>query len=270
MKKSQDYLLNSKIEAQKIIARLKREIIKLKVKPGLAAILIGSDPASQVYVNIKEKRAGEIGVNFKKYLLPAAISENKVIELIKKLNKNKKIHGILLQLPLPSKFNTKKIIATILPDKDVDGLLFGYQKTNIPPTLQSILHLIKLSGQKLKGKQAIILANSPEFAGPLQNLLIKKGLKVDVKLKPKKNIRLLDYQIIIIALGQKYFLKPAMIKKNTVIIDVGISRSNKKIFGDVHPNCFKKSPYISPVPGGVGPLTVAFLFKNLLKLVQKK
>lgn len=273
MKKSQALLiLNGSFEAQKIIKALKHKIANKKSTIGLAAILIGNNSASQVYINIKEKRAKEIGVNFKKYLLPApkGVSEKIILELIKKLNQDKSVHGILVQLPLPKKFNAQKIIQEIDINKDVDGFV---SKKIIPPTIQAILHLIKLSKIKLKNKKAVILANSPEFAEPLVEELKNKKIKTQILLKSKirnKKLEIRNYDIIIIAFGKKHWLKSNMIKKDSIIIDVGINKikNSKKIFGDVHPDCFKKSKYISPVPGGVGPLTVAFLFKNLFTLAS--
>jgi len=291
MKKSQDIILNGSAQAKKILKNQKSKIKNQKSKICLVVILIGKNPASQVYIKIKERRAKEIGVNFKKYLLPASVSEKKVLDLINKLNNNENIHGILVQLPLPKKFNTQKIIQKINPEKDVDGLLTPpspslKRRGVISPTIQSILCLIKISNKKLAGKKAIILANSLEFAKPLKKELEEKRIKVRILLKSKitnYELRITNYDIIIIAFGERHWLKPEMIKKNAVVIDVGINRDNtvkslrshgarnsKKIFGDVHPDCFKKSKYISPVPGGVGPLTVAFLFKNLVKLVSKK
>jgi len=270
MKNSQTLILDGRKEAEKIIRLLNYQIIRLSAHPTLAVILVGNNPASKLYVSLKEKKTTEIGAGFKKFLLPAGASEKKIIGLIQKLNRDKKVTGIMLQLPLPKKLNTNKIIKFISPKKDVDGLLTNLKA--VPPTIQSILHLIKMSKQKLAGKNAVILCNSSEFAEPLKILLTKnfKLKKIDVILKPRKSdyqiIRLLDYQIIISALGQKHFLKPNMIKKNAIVIDVGITRQNKKTFGDVDPKCFQKSKYISPVPGGVGPLTVAYLMKNLFKL----
>ncbi len=267
MNKDNNHILNGKAEAEKMLLDLKKNIAKLKTKPTLAVILVGHDPASKVYVGIKEKRAKELGVNFVKYHLPASVGEKEVINLIHELNSNKKITGILLQLPLPKKNNTHKVISAIAIKKDVDGL---NSSKLISPTIQSILRLIKLSKQKLINKKAVILCHSQEFAESLKKELLQHKTNVDILLKhdfKTLNSSFLNrYSIIVIALGQKHFLKPEMIKKDAVIIDVGINRFDKKIFGDVDPRCFKKTRYISPVPGGVGPLTVAYLFKNLLKL----
>ncbi len=283
MKSHQSPILNGNQEAKEIIKSLKSKISHLKSKIGLAAILIGKDPASQIYIKIKEKKAKEVGIYFEKHILPASISQEKVLKLIEKLNKSKKIHGILVQLPLPKKFNTEKIINAISDEKDVDGFKSLKHKNIktlkhlriIPPTVQAILHLIKISKRKLADKKAVILCNSLEFAEPLKFLLEKDKVKADVLLKPKithYTLRITHYNLIITALGKKHWLKPEMIKRNAVIIDVGITRNkkSKKIFGDVHPDCFKKSKYISPVPGGVGPLTVAFLLKNTVQLAQTK
>ncbi|PIT89603.1 bifunctional methylenetetrahydrofolate dehydrogenase/methenyltetrahydrofolate cyclohydrolase [Candidatus Kuenenbacteria bacterium CG10_big_fil_rev_8_21_14_0_10_36_11] len=270
-------ILNGKFEAEKIIKALKHKNIKAKNKISLAVVLIGNNSASKLYVSLKEKKAAEIGVGFKKFLLPATVSEKKVLNLIDKLNKDKKITGILVQLPLPKKFNTEKIISAIDVKKDVDGFKTREHENTrtreqiIPPTIQAILHLIKMTKINLAGKKAIILANSFEFAEPLTKELEKNKILVKIFVGaihelPLQTAMLNVFDIIIIALGKKHFLKPEMIKKNAVIIDVGINRIGKKIFGDVHPDCFKKLKYISPVPGGVGPLTVAYLFKNLLQL----
>jgi methylenetetrahydrofolate dehydrogenase (NADP+)/methenyltetrahydrofolate cyclohydrolase len=281
---STNNFMHGKEVAQTILNSLNIQIKNLPNKPCLAVILVGDDKASKLYISLKEKKAKEIGVKFQKFLLPANASEKKIIDLIKKLNTNKKITGIMLQLPLPKKFNANKIISFIARKKDVDGLrppLLTKERAGvrslavIPPTIQSILRLIKLSRQKLTNKNAVILCNSLEFAEPLKLLLEKKKIKVRIILKPNPKLLITYYllpfaDIIISALGKKHFIKPNMIKKNAVVIDVGITRQNKKTFGDVDPECFKKSKYISPVPGGVGPLTVAYLMKNLFELAKNK
>jgi len=186
----------------------------------------------------------------------------------------------MIQMPLDKKFNTQKIISAIDTKKDVDGLLFRNQNTDnsqqdfIPPTIQSILYLIKLSRQSLVGKKAVIFCNSLEFGESLSDLLKKKFKlkKIIINLDAMNRVSIVSNCDLIISIrGKKHWLKSSVIKKNTVIIDVGISKDkNNKTCGDVHPDCFKKSKYISPVPGGVGPLTVVFLFKNLLNLTKKK
>lgn len=278
-KKSQEGILNGKVEAEKIIKFLKNKLTKSKVKPGLAVILVGQDKASGVYVNIKEKRAEELDVNFLKYHLAETSSEKKIIDLIKKLNQDEKIVGLMLQLPLPKKFNTNKILAAIDIKKDVDGLgnqqpPINNQKSTkiISPTIQSILHLIKMSKMKLTNKKALILCHSQVFASSLEKELAKEKIKVlkclcGSKHGPTSCSRLtIDADILIVALGKKWIIKEEMIKKNAVVIDVGINRLGHKIFGDVDPKCLAKTKYITPVPGGVGPLTVAYLFKNLWQL----
>ena len=306
MKNKKQYILDGKREAKRITKLLNHQITKLSSRPTLAVIIIGNDPASQLYVSIKQKKAKELGINFKKFELSTSTSEKKVLDLILKLNQNKKINGIMIQLPLPKKFNTQKIISAISLEKDVDGLLYsrrfvipakaGIQKLKshykqispllktlevgrddrnifIPPTIQSILHLIKLSKQKLKNKNAIIFCNSQEFGESLKYLLEKKfkSKKVIINLDtPRRVSTTFGYDLIITAKGKKHFIKPNQIKKNSVIIDVGINKDkNNKICGDVDPKCFTKTKYISPVPGGVGPLTVIFLFKNLFKTIKK-
>ena len=259
-------ILNGKKEAKSLTKLLNNKITKPLT---LAVILVGNDSSSKVYVNIKEKKAKELGVNFRKYKLLASVSEKKIIELISKLNKDKKVNGIMVQLPLPKKFNTNKILESIDEKKDVDGL--KEDSKFIPPTMQAILHLIKTSKKDLENKNGIVLCNSEEFGEPLAKLIIKKFKLKSVEIEHKNNIKdLKKFDVIIVAKGKKNFIKPGMIKKNAVIIDVGINKNIKtgKICGDVSQKCFEKSKYISPVPGGVGPLTVVFLYRNLLKIVK--
>lgn len=260
-------LLLGKSIAEKIYQKIKKEVNKLKIKPGLAVIMVGKNEASSIYVKLKEQSAKKLGFYFKKFLFPAKISEKKIIKLIENLNKNKKIHGIIVQLPLPKHLKTEKIIKTILPEKDVDGFL---PKTKfISPAHQAILKLLSFYKIKIKNKKVRILANSLIFSQPLQKILKKLKGKVKILLKPNlKEIKKSD--VLIVALGQPKFLKSKMIKKGVVIIDVGYTRVKNKAVGDVDfKNCYQKASSISPVPGGVGPLTVIYLMKNTLLAAKK-
>jgi methylenetetrahydrofolate dehydrogenase (NADP+)/methenyltetrahydrofolate cyclohydrolase len=261
-------LLNGKTEAEKLNNKLQNKFAKLKTKPTLVAILVGKDKASDLYVSLKEKKATDLGIKFKKIFLQSTISKENLIKEIEKLNNNKKINGIILQLPLPAKFNQEQIISHITPTKDVDGFV---NNKIINPNINSILHLIKISKKNFLNKKAIVFCNSKDFGNKLYtNLKSQKFKSIQVITKPKREDlnKLENVDLIISAVGKKHFIKPEFIKKNSVIIDMGIIRDKGKTFGDVSPACLVKTKYISPVPGGVGPLTIHFLFKNLFKLLK--
>ncbi len=267
-------LLDGRREAKKIYTSIKKELKKSKIKPNLGVVLVGNNKASQTYVNIKEKKAKELGIGFEKHVLPTTSNQEKIINLIHKLNQNEKINGILLQLPLPQKFNTQKIINSIDSSKDVDGFI----NLTVPsPTVSAVIQLLKQGFKEhptAKKKKIALLVNSAIFGQNIKNNL-PNNYKIDIFIKPnKKNLSqfLFNYGAIVIALGKKHWLTANMIEKNSIIVDVGINRNknSKKIFGDVHPESYQKTRFISPVPGGVGTLTVAHLFKNLLKLKKHK
>lgn len=257
-------VLDGRKIAQTIRRRLKSEIAKQKLQPGLVILLIGRDPASLIYVKLKQKAAERIGIKFKKYVFPAKVSQKKVLKTIQQLNKNKNIHGLIVQMPLPQHLDPKIIVKTILPEKDVDG--FRDQSKFISPTHQAILRLLKAAKQNLKNKKALILAKNPVFANPLIKLLAKQNIKSSWKVRPPKDSKA---DILITALGKAKIIKPEMIKKNSIIIDVGYSRFKGQAAGDVDPRVEQKKVYLSPVPGGVGPLTVAYLLRNVYLAAKK-
>lgn len=265
MKKSAT-ILNGAALADKIKLKLKNDIADSPKKPGLAAILVGDDAASALYVKLKEKASIEVGINFHKYLCDHEcypnISEAELIKLIKFLNKDKDTDGIIVQLPLPEKFDAKKIITLIDPKKDVDGFHpKNKNKEIIPPTIAAILELLKATDQNLAEKNALIIGQSDIFIGRLEKYLKKIGIK---KIKNSREIPAdsKNYDIVIIALGKPKILKKFMVKDDAIVIDVGISRVKGKTVGDVDPSVAEAAGFISPVPGGVGPLTVAYLLKN--------
>ncbi|NQU83330.1 MAG: bifunctional 5,10-methylenetetrahydrofolate dehydrogenase/5,10-methenyltetrahydrofolate cyclohydrolase [Parcubacteria group bacterium] len=255
-------IIDGKKIADKILSETRKEIKKLPAQPGLAVILVGDDSASKIYVKKKEKACTEAGVHLEKFLYKKTTT-NKIIEQIKKLNQQKDINGILVQLPLPKNLDTNKIINSINPKKDVDGFLPKSKVSS--PTIAGVLELIKSTRKNTRNKTAVILANSNLFASPLKKLLEKEGLKVKILIKPKRQNFGAD--IIITAIGKPKFIKADIVKDGVIIIDVGITRVGKKIFGDVDAESLKdRLGWITPVPGGVGPMTVAMLIKNLLIL----
>jgi methylenetetrahydrofolate dehydrogenase (NADP+)/methenyltetrahydrofolate cyclohydrolase len=271
-------ILDGRALAKKIKSDIKREISRLKIRPGLAVIMVGDDPGSKVYVRLKEKAAQELGIYFKKHLFSSA-RQKEIISLIERLNKNRNIHGIIVQLPLPEGLDTKKIIQTVEPKKDVDAFhphnmerLLQDLPTFIPPTINGILELLKSTGTNLTNKKALIVANSQTFAQPLAWLLRKQGIQDEIHLAGQKNLAQHTKQadILIVARGKPYLIKPDMIKRGVIIIDVGYSRVRGKPCGDVDPLCAKQAAFLSPVPGGVGPLTVVMLLKNVLLATKNK
>ncbi len=268
--------LNGYKIANKILTDLKKKIKNIKPKPGLAVILVGKNPASVTYVGLKEKASRTTGIHFEKYLFSSQTKEKEIVKKIEILNHDQKIHGILVQLPLPKSFHKNKIINTIDPKKDVDGFhpknlvkIINGKPSIIPGVILGILDLIKGTRVILKNKTALILAKSPVFIKPLKKILKNKGLTVTHESKIIKS-QTKKADILIVALGQPRAIKTAMVKENSIIIDVGFTRKGKKVIGDVDPKVYKKTSHYTPVPGGVGPLTVAYLLKNTYLLSTKR
>ena len=271
-------ILDGRALAAQIKSQLKEEVAKLGKIPGLAAVLVGNNEASTLYVGLKEKACQETGIYFEKLVFDADIPQKKLIKEIKKLNKRDKIHGILVQIPLPKNLDENAIIAAIDPKKDVDGFhsknLSLLQQENpyiIPGVALGIFELIKNSGIDLKNKKTALLVNSEIFATPIKYLLEKSGSIVEIIIKPtkiKKSVSMAD--ILIVALGKPKVITETMVKPGAVVIDVGTNKVNGKLVGDVDfENVKNKVLAITPVPGGVGPMTVAMLLFNTIKLVKQ-
>ncbi|MFA5070406.1 MAG: bifunctional 5,10-methylenetetrahydrofolate dehydrogenase/5,10-methenyltetrahydrofolate cyclohydrolase [Patescibacteria group bacterium] len=265
-------LIDGKSLASKILGKLKTQVSQLTYAPGLAVILVGDDPASQLYVKLKEKAAKEVGIYFEKHFFSTYTQEKEIIEKIENLNHDPKIHGIIVQLPLPRHLDEDNIIKQINWQKDADGfhpfniknLILG-QKVIVPGLIKSILTLLKETKVNLRGKKAVILANSDVFIQPLKFILGKKKAEVTFKKSGdyfQDAIREAD--IVIAAYGRPLLIKANVIKEKAILIDVGTNRTEEgKTVGDVDFEDVKnKAAWLSPVPGGVGPLTVAYLLEN--------
>lgn len=273
-------ILDGRKIANNIIFDLAIKINKLSTKPGLAIILIGDDLGSQIYVDLKEKSAKEVGIKIKKYLLPDDVVEEEIIKLIEDLNKDKEVNGILVQFPLPKGLNENRIIKEIDPGKDVDGfhpknieLLINGQDCMVPGLAEGIIKLIDETEFEYQNKKAVIVANSDVFSQPLEYLLKQKDLEVKIT-NPKENdfnTKLVEADILIVAVGQPNFIKGGMIKKDSMIIDVGYNRVDNKAVGDTDFESVENiAGWITPVPGGVGPVTVAMLLNNVYKTYAKQ
>lgn len=256
-------ILQGKLVARKIYLNFKKDLKllkKKKIQPAMAVILVGEDPASLAYIKVKEKVAQRLGVDFKLFHLPAITPEKEVEKLIDDLNKNKYISGIIVQLPLPESFKTDKIIQKIKKEKDMDGFRGGYPA----PTAQAILAMLKFYGFDLKDKKIVIVGYGRLVGQPLVKLLKKQGLKPIVcdSKTADLNQKTKGADILISATGIAGLVKPAMVRKEAIVIDAGAT-------GDVDPLVYQKVQGYTPVPGGVGPVTVAILFSNLCKAAQK-
>lgn len=269
-------LLCGKPIADEILGRLKSDVSKSAKKPGLAVILVGDNEASKIYVALKEKAAAEIGMNFFLHRVSENVSEKEVTSLIEKLNRDDSVHGIIVQLPLPAGFDTEKIISSIDPQKDADGFsaqggsALGGQFENSfklqPVFPHAILCLIESSGEELGNKKAIVIANSDEFGKVMVSALEQKSISAEyiISGEIQRNLgKIVVTDIVVSAVGSPGLIKGKMLKEGAIIIDGGISKIDSKVVGDVDfASTEAKSGYISPVPGGVGPLTIACLLEN--------
>ena len=266
-------LIYGKPIADEILSRLQSDIFKSAKKPGLAVILAGNNEASKIYVALKEKAAAEIGMNFFLHRVAENVLEKEVTELIEKLNRDDSVHGIIVQLPLPAAFDTEKIISSIDPEKDADGFhmqnIADFMSGNgkiFPVFPQAILCLAESSGEELKNKKAIVIANSDEFGKVMVSALEQKSISAEyiISGEIQRNLGKIEAaDIVVSAVGSPGLIKGEMLKEGAIIIDGGISKINSKVVGDVDfASTKEKNGYLSPVPGGVGPLTIACLLEN--------
>lgn len=273
-------MLNGKELSEKIRKNIKDEIevIEKKIgeKPGLAIILVGENPASKVYVNSKIKGCKDVGIESYAYFLEENSTEDEVLELLRKLNNDDRINGILVQLPLPKHINEKKIIDRIALEKDVDGfkpenlglLMLNDKKAMVSCTPAGIMEIFKEYNIELSGKDVVIVGRSNIVGKPMASLLINASSTVTICNSKTKDLaeKTKKADIVIMAIGQPKFLKKDMVKEGAIIIDVGINRTEEGLCGDVDYNEVSKiTQDITPVPGGVGPMTVTMLFSNTLK-----
>ena len=276
-------IIDGKGLAQKIRNDLKINCEDLKkegIKPKLAVILVGDDPASKVYVKNKNKACEEVGIEFEEHILNSDITQEQLINLIDSLNKNDTIHGILLQSPIPKHLDINEAFRKILPEKDVDGfnpinvgkLMLG-QDTFISCTPYGIIKMFEEYNIDLTGKNVTIIGRSNIVGKPLMHCCLNKNATVTICHSKTTNLKehTSNADIVIAAIGKSRFVTADMIKDGAVVIDVGINRGEDgKITGDVDfEEVSKKASYITPVPGGVGPMTIAMLMNNVIKAAKR-
>jgi methylenetetrahydrofolate dehydrogenase (NADP+)/methenyltetrahydrofolate cyclohydrolase len=274
-------IIDGKALAAKIRLELKEKVEKEKITPGLAVIFVGEDEASKIYVRNKNKACEEVGIKFKEFRLPSNVTREQLIDVIEKANKENEINGILLQSPIPKELDIQEAFGKILPEKDVDGfnpknigLLTIGSPNFIPCTPKGIMKMFEEYNIDLQGKKAVILGRSNIVGKPMAQCLLSKNATVTICHSKTEEIEkeIKEADVLIAAIGQAKFVKADMVKEGAVIIDVGMNRDeNGKICGDVDfENVSKKTSLITPVPGGVGPMTIAMLLENTIKAYEQQ
>ena len=262
-------------------ALIKEQVAGMKVTPGLAVILVGEDPASQVYVRNKKKACADVGIYSESYDLPAETTEAELLELIEKLNNKDDIHGILVQLPLPKHIDENCVINAILPEKDVDafhpvnvGKIMTGNYDFLPCTPAGVMCLLKHYNIDPSGKECVVVGRSNIVGKPQAMLLLHANGTVTICHSRTKDLKAkcLAADILVVAIGKPDFITGDMVKDGAVVIDVGINRKDDgKLTGDVDfASVEPKASYITPVPGGAGPMTITMLLKNTLKAAELK
>ena len=276
-------LIDGKKIAAELREELRLEVVELKTKhnkiPGLTVILIGDMAPSQIYVRMKEKAANEVGLKSEVIRYPGTVEEKTVLDKIEELNKDESISGILVQLPLPKHIDKQKVIETILPSKDVDGfhpmnvgnLSSGYE-SSVPCTPLGCYLMIKKIEPNLSGKKAVMIGRSNLNGKPMAQLLLKENCTVTITHSRTKDLKAecLEADIIVAAVGIPELVKADWVKKDAIVIDVGINKTDKGIVGDVaFEEVSKVASALTPVPGGVGPMTIACLLKNTIECFKR-
>ncbi|MBQ7106921.1 MAG: bifunctional methylenetetrahydrofolate dehydrogenase/methenyltetrahydrofolate cyclohydrolase FolD [Clostridia bacterium] len=276
------------IDGREISAAVKQQIkedvvslYKQGIEVGLAVIIVGDDPASKVYVANKEKACEQLGITSYKYALPAETTNEELLSLIEKLNNDKKVNGILCQLPLPKHLDEKLIINSIVPEKDVDafhpqnvGKIMIGDFDFLPCTPAGVIEMIKYSGIEMSGKKCVVVGRSNIVGKPMAMLLLHNNATVTVCHSRTVNLKeeCANADILVVAIGKAKFVTADMVKEGAIVIDVGMDRDeNGKLCGDVDfDSVSQKAGAITPVPGGVGPMTIAMLMKNTLTAAKKQ
>ncbi|MEK7872119.1 MAG: bifunctional methylenetetrahydrofolate dehydrogenase/methenyltetrahydrofolate cyclohydrolase FolD [Nitrospirota bacterium] len=276
-------IIDGKAVASEIRAKIKKDVEQLRSKgivPGLAAVLVGDNPASQVYVRNKRKACEDAGIYSEEHKLPADLKQEELVKLVNDLNKDKKINGILIQLPLPKHIDSKVILECVSPDKDVDGFHpYNVGRLTVgdpifsPCTPYGVIVLLEHYGIKMDGMNAVVVGRSNIVGKPVALMLINRNATVTVCHSRTKDLkeRCREADILIVAAGRPRMIRGDMVKEGAVVVDVGINREdNGGLVGDVDfEEVSKRAGWITPVPGGVGPMTIAMLLKNTVESAKR-
>ena len=284
MEVKSDKILNGKKVAEKVEENLEEEIEGLKekgIEPGLTVVLVGNDPASQVYVSYKEKACKRVGINSNIVDLPQDVSQEDLLAEIEDLNQAEEVDGILVQLPLPEHIDEEEVIESIIPEKDVDG----FHPTNVgrlvtqgemdlaPCTPKGIMEVLNEYNIDIEGKEAVIVGRSNIVGKPIANMLLHNNATVTVCHSRTQDLKAhtSNADILIAAVGRKEFITADMVKEGAVVIDVGINRTDDGLVGDVEFEAVKnKAAAVTPVPGGIGPMTIATLLENTITACEQR
>jgi len=273
-------ILDGKKIADAILEELKSKILEENLHPVLGVILVGENEASKIYVDLKGKAAEKVGIGFRKIEMSENVSEEEVLNKITELNEDAEVNGVIVQLPLPKHLDKIKIIQAIDAKKDVDGfhaenieLFFASQERFFPVFPKALLELLKSTGEKLAGKKAVIICNSQEFGKTMQIVLQREKVSSQYFFRDDVEENLVDFQdadILITACGVPNLIQGELLKAGVIVIDGGITRVGDKVVGDVNVSSVQNlEGYLSPVPGGVGPVTIACLLQNVYWSAKK-
>jgi len=273
-------ILDGKATAATIKSELALIVAGMSRKPGLGTVLVGDDPGSHSYVGGKHKDCAEVGINSIRVDLPATATERDVLAAIDDLNKSAECTGYIVQLPVPQGINANKLLEAIDPNKDADGLhplnlgkLVIGEKAPLPCTPRGILELLHRYNISTKGAEVVVMGRGITVGRPLALLLTRKGDDATVTITHTGTKDVLAHtkraDIVIAAIGQAHYLRPEMIKAGAVVLDVGITRTDAGLLGDIHPDVAQVASYIAPMPGGVGPMTRAMLLSNVVEMAQR-
>jgi len=267
-------IIDGKAVAQKFLDVIEKKVKNLDVKPGLAIVLVGNSPASELYVKSKLKKAEAVGFHCERHHLPENIPQDALVKLVDDLNQRKDIHGMIVQLPLPKHINEQFVIDTILPHKDADGLtpvnlghLINDSNIIVPATARGCIELIKSTNTKIEGKHAVVIGRSKLVGKSVSILLQQEHATVTMCHSKTRDLASFtkNADILIVAVGRPGLITKDMVKPNAIVIDVGTSKISGKLVGDVDFNSVKEvAGFITPVPGGVGPMTITMLLDNTL------
>lgn len=278
-------IIDGKSIAADIRKQIKGEVEQIKqeggVTPKLVVTLVGDDPGSQIYVRNKERACAEVGILSEVQRIPSTIKEKELIERIKSLNSDKTVHGILVQLPLPKQLNEITVLNEINPEKDVDGLhplnmgklLKGEEANFVPCTAAGIMELVLSTGVDLIGREAVVVGRSNIVGKPTAIMLLKKHATVTICHSRTKDLGEVTRRadVLVAAVGSPAMIKENMVKDGAIVIDVGMNRLGERLLGDVDYDLVKnRASFITPVPGGVGPMTIVMLLKNTLIAAKQK
>jgi len=272
-------ILDGKATAALIKEELRKVVSTLATKPGLGTVLVGDDPGSHSYVGGKHQDCAEVGINSIRIDLPATASEQDVLAAIKDLNNSKECTGYIVQLPVPKTINPNKLLESIDPRKDADGLhplnlgkLVIGEKAPLPCTPRGILELLARYNLSVSGKEVVVMGRGLTVGRPLALLLSQKGSDATVTITHTKTVDVISHtkraDIIVAAIGSAHFLRAEMINPGAIVLDVGITRTSAGLMGDVHPDVASVASAIAPMPGGVGPMTRAMLLSNVVEMAQ--